>query len=165
MDKQILKVLHFADIQYNVRGKHLNKKVEYEFVNQQLVEASHDVDLVLIAGDVFEHWDANNVEETLFIHLIQDMLQDNPELQIYCIAGNHDLKQSNNIYDNGTGTKEVYRDTLSKLHDAINDERFVVLNESGIYPITAYNQSKAEIQSKFDNVIIAAWATNECYIN
>ena len=165
MDKQILKVLHFADIQYNVRGKQLNKKVEYEFVNQQLVEASHDVDLVLIAGDVFEHWDTNNVEETLFIHLIQDILQDNPELQIYCIAGNHDLKQSNNIYDNGTGTKEVYRDTLSKLHDAINDERFVVLNESGIYPITAYNQSKAEIQSKFDNVIIAAWATNECYIN
>ena len=160
-----LKVLHFADIQYNVRGKHLNKQIEYEYINNQLVNAAKDTDIVLIAGDVFEHWDTNNMEEKLFIDLIHDMLTANEDLLIYCIAGNHDLKQKNNTYDRGDGYTLQYMDSLTKIDNAINDGRFVVLSESGLYQIADNLEIPTHLNDKFKNVVIAAWATNECYID
>jgi hypothetical protein len=37
LNKRHINVLHFADIQYKVRGQHLNKKVEYEYVNKIII--------------------------------------------------------------------------------------------------------------------------------
>lgn len=147
-----LKILHFADIQYNVRNKHFSRKVTYEHANKQLIDLSKQVDVVLISGDVFEHYDTNNVEEQLFIDLIDGMLSNNSKLHIYCICGNHDQKQRNVDFDNGSGERENYLGSLEKLAAAINNERFTYFNKSGIY------------DTAFEHVKIAAWDTNAKYI-
>ena len=152
MKQKLLKLLHFADIQYNVRNKYFSRKIEYEHVNKQLIEKSKNVDIVLIAGDVFEHYDTNNVEEQLFIDLIDGMLSANKQLVIYCICGNHDQKQRNVDFDNGSGKRENYLGTLAKLAKAINNERFVYFDKSAIY------------DTAFEHLKIAAWDTNAKYV-
>lgn len=154
LNKRHINVLHFADIQYKVRGQHLNKKVEYEYVNKQLVDIIRDknIDLVLFAGDGFEFWQTNNVEEGLWISLVNDMFAVNPNLVFISTDGNHDIKQNFNTFDKGDGSFEYHPSTLSKLAKALTKAypSYVHYDCTGVYELS-------------DKLIAAVWDHNSKY--
>lgn len=144
-----MRFLHIADIQYNVRQGNLRRFVEYEHINKQLIDvATHnDVDCVLIVGDVFEHYNSNSIEESLFIKLLKGLLAAKQTLQIVITAGNHDLKQRDNVFDAGDGSQMHYVDSISKIVAAIDSTRIAYYTESTFYKSTL-------------GVIFAVWAQN-----
>ena len=127
-----MKALHIADIQYNVRQGHLRRFVEYEHINKQLIDKAKSVEFVFIVGDVFEHWNSNSLEESLFVKLLKGMLEVNDKLQIVITAGNHDLKQRDNTFDAGDGSQMQWTDSIDKLVTAIDDKRIKYINNSRV---------------------------------
>lgn len=87
-----MKIIHTADwhlgqtfFDYDRRREHL---VFLEWLKKQLYELS--VDVLLIAGDVFDSPNPSAESQRMYYHFLRDVTAENPELQIIIIAGNHD---------------------------------------------------------------------------
>jgi exonuclease SbcD len=87
-----MKIIHTADwhlgqtfFDYDRKGEHL---VFLEWLKKQLRELS--VDVLLIAGDVFDSPNPSAESQRMYYHFLRDVTAENPGLQVIIIAGNHD---------------------------------------------------------------------------
>ena len=90
-----MKIIHCADIHLDskmsanlTKEKAKERKTELLTTFQNMVEygASHEVDAILIAGDLF---DTKNVSATAR-NIVKDLIQGHPSMEFYYLQGNHD---------------------------------------------------------------------------
>lgn len=100
-----MKILHTADwhlgqtfYEYDRRTEHLHF---LEWLKRQIKH--RDVDLLLLAGDVFDGPNPSAESQRMYYHFLRQVTTDNPSLQIIIIAGNHDsaarLEAPNPLFD------------------------------------------------------------------
>ncbi len=109
-----IKILHTADIQVNVRGRHLKRKIEYRKMLGRIlgIAAEFRPDMLLIVGDVYEKWDANAEERDIITEFLNAAGE--AHLPVVITPGNHDLLQSNYEYDPGDGTPTDMKNALDE---------------------------------------------------
>lgn len=130
-----IRVLHTADIQIEVRGVH-QRYDEYESILNQLVDAirSNHIELYIIAGDIFEHWNANDTERALFINHLNKVIQIDSVREVVIIHGNHDINQRihSNVYKTD-GTEVVIPNALDTIVAAMDSNKIKLFGESDWY--------------------------------
>lgn len=87
-----MKLIHTADWHLGQAFFDYDRKMEHhvflEWLKKQL--RNQQVDVLLIAGDVFDSPNPSAESQRMYYHFLRDVTTDNPELQIIIIAGNHD---------------------------------------------------------------------------
>jgi exonuclease SbcD len=87
-----MKLIHTADWHLGQTFFEYDRKMEHtqflKWLREQII--FHGVDLLLIAGDVFDTPNPSAESQRVFYTFIKDTTAENPELQIIIIAGNHD---------------------------------------------------------------------------
>jgi exonuclease SbcD len=87
-----MKIIHTADwhigqtfFDYDRKGEH-GKFLEW----LKRLAGELRIDLLLIAGDVFDSPNPSAESQRVYYHFLRDITAENPDLQIIIIAGNHD---------------------------------------------------------------------------
>ena len=87
-----MKLIHTADWHLGQTFFDYDRKMEHhiflEWLKRELRE--REVDVLLIAGDVFDSPNPSAESQRMYYHFLRDITSENPELQIVIIAGNHD---------------------------------------------------------------------------
>ena len=87
-----MKLLHTADWHLGQTFFDYDRKVEHlvflDWLKKQVRE--HGVDVLLVAGDVFDSPNPSAESQKMYYHFLRDVTTENPDLQIIIIAGNHD---------------------------------------------------------------------------
>jgi exonuclease SbcD len=87
-----MKLLHTADWHLGQTFYEYDRKAEHQQflaeLKKQIKELS--VDVLLIAGDVFDSPNPSAESQKMFYKFLHDVTSENPSLQIVIIAGNHD---------------------------------------------------------------------------
>lgn len=88
----MLKIIHTADWHLGQTFFGYDRNKEHEcFLNWLKGQIQIlDVDVLLIAGDVFDSPNPSAESQKLYYRFLHDVTKDNPDLQIIIIAGNHD---------------------------------------------------------------------------
>ena len=77
-----MKILHTADW-------HLGQTF-YEYDRREEQIRQHEIDVLLIAGDVFDSPNPSAESQRMYYRFLREVTSENPSLQIIIIAGNHD---------------------------------------------------------------------------
>jgi exonuclease SbcD len=88
----MMKIIHTADWHIGQTFFDYDRKAEHirflEWLKKQIGELR--IDLLLIAGDVFDSPNPSAESQRIYYHFLRDITAENPGLQIIIIAGNHD---------------------------------------------------------------------------
>jgi exonuclease SbcD len=90
MGRKSLRVLHTSDFHMGVYGDKDRESLDDTIA----LIPKHEVDLLIIAGDLFDH---NRVDEDL-VRFVAGKLQDAP-CPVFIVAGNHDCLTPGSVYD------------------------------------------------------------------
>jgi DNA repair exonuclease SbcCD nuclease subunit len=145
-----MKIFHTADIQVNIGGRHFSRKLEYEYMLNVMYESfkSNNYDILVIVGDLFERYLANETEKTVLVEkLIRPVL--NLDKLVVIVDGNHDLKQSNFTFDPGDGSEVDEVNVLKALHTYVNHPNLHYFEDTGFY--------------KVGNLLFAVWSHKSKY--
>ena len=131
-----MKLLHTADWHLGQTFFEYDRKWEHAQFFQWLREQikGHAVDVLLIAGDVFDSPNPSAESQRIFYTFIKDITAENPALQIIIIAGNHDsaarLEAPNPLLE---AMNVTVRGLVKRTdHDEIDYEHLIVpLNKGG----------------------------------
>lgn len=87
-----MKLLHTADWHLGQTFFEYDRKFEHSlFLEWLKVQVRiHGVDVLLIAGDVFDGPNPSADSQRMYYRFLQEVTAENPELQVVIIAGNHD---------------------------------------------------------------------------
>lgn len=87
-----MKIIHTADWHLGQLFYNYDRSREHEMFLQWLKSQIHDnaVDVLLIAGDVFDTQNPSAASQSIYYHFLRDVTYENPDLQVIVIAGNHD---------------------------------------------------------------------------
>ena len=117
--KMGLKIIHTADWHIGQTFYDYDRKNEHNLFFAWLKELlkQEAIDLLLIAGDVFDTPNPSAESQRLFYHFLQEVTNQNNDLQIVIIAGNHDsagrleapipLLEAMNIWVKGTVKRDL----------------------------------------------------------
>lgn len=87
-----MKIIHTADWHLGQTFFDYDRKAEHRqfltWLKEKISELS--VDVLLIAGDVFDSPNPSAESQRMYYHFLRDVTTENPELQVIIIAGNHD---------------------------------------------------------------------------
>ena len=87
-----MRIIHTADWHIGQTFFDYDRKMEhltfFEWLKNQVRELN--IDLLLVAGDVFDSPNPSAASQKMYYHFLRDATTENPELQIIIIAGNHD---------------------------------------------------------------------------
>ena len=86
-----MKILHTADWHLGKRLENFSRLDEQKLVMKELVDIANaeQVDLVLVAGDLFDNFNPSTEAVELFYKTLKQ-LSDNGKRPVIAIAGNHD---------------------------------------------------------------------------
>ncbi|MDO4608242.1 MAG: exonuclease SbcCD subunit D [Clostridia bacterium] len=106
-----VKILHCADLHIGAAESFLNERAESRraetlitFENIIKAAKQNDVDIMLIAGDLFN---SNNIEKS-FINRVFDCMASIPDVKIVIAAGNHDPLSFNSPYKTNALPNNVF---------------------------------------------------------
>ena len=130
-----IRILHTGDIQIEVRNNN-QRYDEFEFLFQQIeMELENKKpNVYLIAGDVFEYYNANDNERNIFINHILRVLKFDYLKEIVIQDGNHDINQrkDSNFFEKA-GEKTTTLNSLQTICDSFNNDKILYVNDSLIY--------------------------------
>lgn len=88
----MIKIIHSADWHIGQRFHDYDRETEHRAFLDWLSECikEKEVDLLLIAGDVFDNQNPSADSQRLYYSFLRDVTASNPKLQVIIIAGNHD---------------------------------------------------------------------------
>ena len=88
----MLHILHTADWHLGQHFFGYDRSAEHEHFLNWLAEqiGTHAIDVLLIAGDVFDVSNPSASSQRMFYRFINKVTRENPHLQIIVVAGNHD---------------------------------------------------------------------------
>lgn len=144
MQKSLLNIFHYADIQLELRvsGEGSQRHFEFQNVLNQLEKTIEDEkpDIVVIAGDIYQYADTNGEEQEMFsLHLHQILPHTS---RIIIIPGNHDIKQKNNAIVKD-GEKTSIGDSIKSIVTSIKSDKISYYNHTGIYKDSVFDLSWA----------------------
>ena len=88
----MIRILHTADWHFGHTFMNYDRRHEHQhflaWLKTTLID--EDIDVLLIAGDVFDVSNPSAQSQKMFYQFIQEVTNSSPELQIIVIAGNHD---------------------------------------------------------------------------
>lgn len=121
-----MKVAHIADIQINLNQKHADRTTEYRSALFRCAKSivQNKVDIIVIAGDVFERQSTTDDERKLYVDFVHYIMSGLPQCQFIVIDGNHDIKQRNFTYYNGVDN-EMQTNVLQEISSAINSDKYI----------------------------------------
>lgn len=130
-----ISILHTGDIQIEVRNQH-QRYDDFTFLFNQLelqLETRKPT-IYLIAGDIFENWNANDIERKLFIDHLHKVLEFPYIEEIIIQDGNHDINQrKDSNFFKSDGKDELTKNSLETIISAIDNSKIIYLDESKIY--------------------------------
>lgn len=87
-----MRILHTADWHLGQTFFSFDRVMEHRMFLSYLLKSIKDlkVDVLLISGDVFDNPNPSAQSQRMYYEFLHNVTQDNPELQIIIIAGNHD---------------------------------------------------------------------------
>ncbi len=88
----MIKIIHTADWHLGQTFYQNDRSHEHQAFLTWLKEVliSHDIDALLIAGDVFDNPNPSAQAQKMFYHFLKEVTEQNNGLQVVVIAGNHD---------------------------------------------------------------------------
>lgn len=88
----MIRLLHTADWHLGQSFFGYDRTPEHEYFLQWLSEeiSRRDIDVLIIAGDVFDVSNPSAASQRLFYHFIHRVTSANPHLQLVVVSGNHD---------------------------------------------------------------------------
>jgi DNA repair exonuclease SbcCD ATPase subunit len=127
-------IMHTADWHISVRGNHLHRKNEFVAMITDFVQAAINLqpNFVLILGDIFDKWNANDIERNIYINCINKLLAET-NATIIVTNGNHDVQQHNFDFNPGDDTIQDAEDALFTIANSIDDPRYLYANSTGMY--------------------------------
>lgn len=129
-----LNIVHYADMQIEVRtsGAGSQRLTEYthDFRQIESVVESLQPDIVIIPGDVYEHWQANGEEQKIFARHLNNILQHTKRIII--IPGNHDVRQRGIPLDDAVQKRNI-TDSIDSIVTAVNSKKISYYKETGLY--------------------------------
>ncbi|HQA56558.1 MAG TPA: DNA repair exonuclease [Acetivibrio sp.] len=109
-----LKFLHFSDLHLDapfsslgdvLKVREQRRKDLYDVFDGIINLAKREaVDLILISGDLYEHYYSKNTS----IHYINRKFEEIPGIKVFIVPGNHDPNAQNSYYNNFEWSKNVY---------------------------------------------------------
>lgn len=95
-----MKVLHTSDWHLGHVLYNYSREVEQQSMLDQIIEIvrNEQPDAMLIAGDVYDTTQPSATVQKMFVDSIVSMHNACPEMQIFCIAGNHDSGSRHMIF-------------------------------------------------------------------
>lgn len=154
----MIRFLHTADWQFGMKAARLGdaadkvREARYDTIKRMLEEAaSKGVDLVIVAGDIFED---NGVSEDVIRRAI-DALRGASGLPIYILPGNHDPLTADSVYLRRSWTRNVPDNvTVLKSPEPIEvGNGDVILYPCPLKQKIAYSDPTAWIQNEEQDVI------------
>ena len=131
-----MRIIHTADwhlgqsfYEYSRQEEHLHFLVWLRSITRKL-----EIDILLIAGDIFDNPNPSAESQKMYYSFLRDITNENPDLQIIIIAGNHDsaarLEAPNPLLENMNVTVRgiVSRTTNG---DIDYDNLIIPLNKGG----------------------------------
>lgn len=121
-----IKILHTADIQVQCRDKNL--KVSYDKALRHIEDVlkNENIDVYLIAGDLFEYAVSNEIEKKImYQHLSRSLAIDSLK-EIVIMAGNHDLEKLKHVKENEEEENSI--NTFAETMNALDDKYSRKLN-------------------------------------
>ncbi len=90
-----MKIIHTADWHLGQTFFECDRKAEHDLFLQWLRNQvkEHQVDVLLIAGDVFDSPNPSAESQRVYYRFLCDITSENPHLQVIITAGNHDSAQ------------------------------------------------------------------------
>lgn len=130
-----MKILHIADIQFEVRNSRKRTQRWDEFKNSldrfKISIQDKEFDVAVIAGDVFEYYQPNGEEIELFNYLLDILTTPNIK-KIIIIPGNHDIKQRSNLIQTEGKNRQVNDHILTTVKIRKQDN-IIYYQDSGFY--------------------------------
>lgn len=130
----MLKILHYADMQIEIRTSGINAQrlteFNHDFTQLEKNIKSHKPDIVIIAGDIFEFHLANGEEQKIFATHLRNILDHTKRLII--IPGNHDVRQKGVALDN-IGEKQNISDSIEPIVISIGSDKISYYKDTGLY--------------------------------
>lgn len=114
MNNQI-KIGHYADIQVIAREKNLGNSYEHNLSNIENIIINQELDVVVIAGDFFEHDEQNHLETKIMYNHLARLLKIPTLKELVLMVGNHDLAKDRKQLEATKGTNAI--DTFVSLID------------------------------------------------
>jgi len=114
-----LKILHSADIQVKVREKDLSKSYAEILLKIEEALISENIDIYILAGDLFEYANANDAERKIMYNHIGRVLSLTDLREFVVMAGNHDLEKDKKQIDSNRGSNAI--DTFIAFIDALDE--------------------------------------------
>lgn len=95
-----MRILHTADWHLGKKLDNFSRHEEQELVLQEITQIAHekDVDIVLVAGDLFDNFNPSNASLELYYQSLKN-LTENGKRPVFAIAGNHDSPDKINTTD------------------------------------------------------------------
>ena len=136
-----IKVLHIADIQIEVRSQH-QRADEFKYVLQtlQLAIQESQTELYLIVGDIFETCRPNDIERSLFIEHLKNVIEIPTLKEVVITYGNHDVDQrkDSNFFISDL-QKTPSPNSLDTIISSIASPKIMLLEHSQYYRSNAWN--------------------------
>ena len=135
-----MRLLHTADWHLGQTFFEYDRKVEhiqfFLWLREQI--KIHRVDLLLIAGDVFDTPNPSAESQRMYYTFLRELTTENPELQIIVIAGNHDsaarLEAPNSLLESmNVSVRGIVRRTLD---GEIDFKNLIIPLDKGGYCLT-----------------------------
>lgn len=130
-----LKIFQTGDIQIEVRNQQ-QRYDEFVFlfgeIEKQILQNKPDV--YLLSGDIYENWNANDIERGIFIDHLNRVLQYDFLQEVVIQDGNHDINQrKDSNFFKQDGKDALVQNALSTLWMSINNPKLMYLDESKFY--------------------------------
>lgn len=129
-----IRICHSADWHINLRGLHTSRLTQIQTNLDTLYKSMMECDphFIILTGDMFDCYDVTADEQLVFINFVNRVLKNSDAIIIMTI-GNHEIKQSKNSFDDGTGQSVNFTDPLKVIYEAISHDNLYYFNESKYY--------------------------------
>lgn len=124
-------VLHSADWHLGQQLKNKERYEEFERVLEELLQhiVEQEVDLLVLAGDVFDVSSPSNKAQKLYYNFFYQLNQRRPSCQALVVAGNHDSAPFLDVPKEFFREKGIY--VLGTLPETVEEQVFVLRNAQG----------------------------------
>src|SRR5690625_879791 len=95
-----MRILHTADWHLGKKLDNFSRHEEQELILKEIIQIANekDVDIVIVAGDLFDNFNPSNASLELYYHSLKE-LTGNGKRPVFAIAGNHDSPDKINTTD------------------------------------------------------------------
>ncbi|MDP6943327.1 MAG: metallophosphoesterase, partial [Myxococcota bacterium] len=165
-DERSLRFVHCGDVHLGAgRQVHPARYDDLFRVFEEVCEAAHDADVLLISGDLFDVKEPDVETLARAVAILHELQANAPNLRVIAIEGNHDMrKRARGAYRNTQGVLDVLRSAglLTLLRPEIDGEGEVDFSDAMVHlpdtdlTVLGLGYSREESVARFDAAMALA---------